>query len=145
MRAKIVNSKIVKQLSAWLPVILWAFLIFHFSSGTIPVASTVYWQDFAVKKFGHVLLFGILSVFVYRAFRINKVNRRNAAILAVVIATFYGATDEYHQFFTQGREARIRDVFIDSIGATLIVLAVYYLPPTFSKKMYAVAEKFNLT
>ncbi len=139
------REKIVKQLNAWLPVVLWAFLIFRFSSGTIPVASAVYWQDFAVKKFGHVLLFGILSVFVYRAFRINKVNRKNAAIWAVVIATFYGATDEYHQFFTQGREARIRDVFIDSVGATLIVLAVYYLPPTFSKKVYAVAEKFNLT
>ncbi len=138
------REKIVKQLNAWLPVILWAILIFRFSSGTIPIASTIYWQDFAVKKFGHVLLFGILAVLVYRAFRINKMNKRNAAIWAVVIATFYGATDEYHQFFTQGREARIRDVFIDCGGATLIILALYYLPPTFSKKIYAIAAKLDL-
>lgn len=134
------REKIEKQLSAWLPVILWALLIFHFSSGTIPVASTIYWQDFAVKKTGHVLLFGAMSILIYRALRMNKVDRKRAAVLAVILSTLYGATDEFHQMFTQGRESRIRDVFIDGLGATLVVLVVYYLPPGFSNKIYKLIE-----
>jgi hypothetical protein len=140
----VMKSNIFRGLNAWLPVILWALLIFHFSSGTVPVASTVYWQDFAVKKTGHVLLFGALSILIYRALRINRIARKDAAILAVVLATFYGATDEYHQMFTQGRESRVRDIFIDGGGATLVILAAYYLPPRLSKKIYSLAEKFDL-
>lgn len=138
------HTKIIKQIYAWLPVILWAALIFHFSSGTIPIASTVYWKDFAVKKTGHVLLFGAMAILVYRALRMNKVGKKKAAIWAVILATFYGGTDEFHQMFTQGREARVRDVFIDCGGATLVTLAVYYLPPKLSKKLYKLVERFDI-
>lgn len=139
------RGKILKQLSAWLPVILWAFLIFRFSSGTVPLASSIYWQDFAVKKTGHVLLFGALAILIYRALRMDGVNRKKAAIWAVLLAFIYGVSDEYHQMFTQGRESRVRDVFIDGGGSILIILAAYYLPPKLSKKMYAIVEKFGLT
>ena len=139
------KRRIFTQISAWLPVVLWAALIFHFSSGKVPVASAVYWQDFAIKKTGHVLLFGAMAILLYRAFRIDKLSRKDAAILAVVLATFYGGTDEFHQMFTQGREARVRDVFIDAGGATLSVLAAYYLPPKMPKKIYSLLNEFNLT
>jgi len=112
------SNKLLKQFSAWLPVLLWAILIFHFSSGTIPVASSVLWQDFAVKKTGHILLFGALGILVYRALIINGIEKKKALIWAIILATIYGASDEFHQMFTQGREARIRDVFIDGIGAS---------------------------
>lgn len=128
------RSKILKQISAWLPVILWSALIFKFSSGTIPKASPVFWEDFAVKKTGHILLFGALSLFLYRALRMNNFSKKKSAILAVIITIFYGASDEFHQTFTQGRTPRIRDVFIDGVGATLVTLATYYLPDKVSKK-----------
>ncbi|HKB88358.1 MAG TPA: VanZ family protein [Patescibacteria group bacterium] len=138
------RAKVVKQISAWLPVILWGALIFHFSSGTVPVASNIYWKDFAVKKTGHMLLFGAMSILIYRGLRMSGIDRKRSAIWAVFLATFYGATDEYHQMFTQGREARVRDVFIDSIGATLVILSTYYLLPKFSKKVQVIISKFNL-
>lgn len=139
------RGKILKQLSAWLPVLFWAFLIFRFSSGTIPLASSVYWQDFAVKKTGHVLLFGALAILIYRALRMDKVDRKRSAIWAVLLAFLYGLSDEYHQMFTQGREPRLRDVFIDGAGSILVILAAYYLPSKLSKKMYAIVEKLGLT
>src|SRR6185369_6634102 len=111
------KKKILSQISLWLPVVLWIGLIFRFPSGTVPVASQVYWQDFAVKKTGHVLLFGALSVLIYRGLIGSGMNKKKAAIWAIILSTFYGATDEFHQMFTQGRESRIRDIFIDGIGA----------------------------
>lgn len=138
------KDKIIRKLILWLPPLLWGYLIFHFSSGKIPVASAVYWQDFAVKKTGHVLLFGFMAILVYRALRGEGVDRFKAAIWAVGLATFYGATDEYHQMFTQGREARVRDVFIDGVGATIAAFVTYQLLPKLPKEFKIVAEKLNL-
>jgi VanZ family protein len=130
------NSLLI-QFVAWFPVILWAYMIFHFSSGTVPIASSTLWQDFAVKKTGHVILFGVLAVLVYRALRINKIDRGNAALLAVVLATSYGASDEFHQMYTQGRESRIRDIFIDGLGASLIISIIYKFYAKLPKKFRA--------
>ena len=134
----------LKKLSLWLPPILWAALIFHFSSGKVFVASTVYWQDFTVKKTGHVLLFGFLAILVFRALRGEGVERKKALIWAVIIATFYGGTDEFHQMFTQGREATVRDVLIDGVGAGFFGYLTYYLLPKTTKEIKLYAERLNL-
>lgn len=140
----IVNKNLFIQISAWLPVVLWMVLIFSLSNGSIPAASSVHWQDFAVKKTGHVLLFGILSLLTYRALRINKVVKKNAAIISILVATLYGATDEYHQLFTTGRESRMRDVFIDAMGAIFVIGILYIIPSKISKKMYTFLESLDL-
>lgn len=138
------KSIFYKKVSLWLPPILWMALIFHFSSGTVPVASTVYWQDFTIKKTGHVLLFGFLAILFYRALRGEGINRKKALIWAIILSTFYGATDEYHQMFTQGREARVRDVFIDGAGATVAAFLTYKFLPNLPKKLKIYAERLNL-
>lgn len=138
------KDKIIRRLSLWAPPILWAYLIFHFSSGKIPIASAVQWQDFAVKKTGHVLLFGFLAILLYRSLRGEGLSRLKAAVWSVAIASFYGGTDEFHQMFTQGRESRVRDVFIDAAGATLAVYLTYYLLPKLPKELKILAGKFDL-
>jgi VanZ family protein len=139
-----VKNKTLKLIDLWLPPLLWAALIFHFSSGTIPVASPVYWQDFTIKKIGHVLLFGALAVLVYRALRGEGLSRKKAALWSVVIAFFYGGTDEFHQRFTQGREATVRDVFIDGFGAGVVIYLIYQFLPKLPKKIQKFLLEFNL-
>lgn len=140
-----VKTKIIKFLNLWLPVIVWAVLIFRFSSGTVPVASQIYWQDFAVKKVGHFLLFGVFAVLTYRALIGQGLSRKKAAFWAVNLAFLYGATDEYHQMFTQGRESRIRDVVIDGIGAGIIIFLIYRFLPRFPKKFQAFLLQFGIS
>ena len=41
----------------------------------------------------------------------------NAGLLAILVSVIYGASDEFHQGFTPGREPRVRDVVFDTIGA----------------------------
>lgn len=139
-----VRTKIIKSFNLWLPVILWASLIFKFSSGVVPMASSNYWQDFAIKKAGHFLMFGALAVFLYRALIGQGLSRKNAAIWAVATAFFYGATDEYHQMFTQGREAKVRDVLIDGIGAGVVIYIIYRFFVKLPKKIQAFLLKFGI-
>jgi VanZ family protein len=139
-----VKIKIIKSLSLWLPVVLWAGLIFKFSSGTVPSASQIYWQDFAVKKIGHFLLFGILAVLIYRALIGQGLSRKKAAVWAVTMAFLYGATDEYHQMFTQGREAKVRDVLIDGVGAGMVIYFIYRFFPNLPKKFQNFLLQFGI-
>lgn len=139
-----VEKKIIKFLNLWLPPVLWAALIFNFSSGTVPSASQIYWQDFAVKKVAHFLLFGVLAVLIYRALIGQGMSRKNAAIWAVLSAFFYGATDEYHQMFTQGREARMRDVLIDGLGGMAVIYTIYRFFPKLPKKVQAFLLEFGI-
>ncbi len=140
-----VKTRLLKFLNLWLPVMAWAVIIFKFSSGVVPVASNVFWQDFAVKKFGHVVLFGILALLVYRGLTGEGVGKKKAAIWAIFLAFFYGATDEYHQMFTQGREARIRDVFIDGAGAGATIFAIYYYFSALPKEIRLFLVKLGLS
>ena len=109
--------RILKFLNYWLPPVVWATVIFLFSSLTVTPSTEIYWQDFIVKKTAHVVEYGIFAALLYRALRGHGVEKLDAVLLAILIAVIYGATDEFHQSFTPGREPRVRDVVFDTIGA----------------------------
>jgi len=102
-----------RVLSLWLPVFVWAALIFAFSS--IPSLSTgLGTWDTVLRKGAHIAEYAILGSLLYRALG------REALALAVGIA--YAATDELHQRFVHGRHSSPVDVAIDAIGLALGML-----------------------
>lgn len=116
----------MKLLKYWLPPILWGLIIFSFSSLQVGSSNEIYWKDFVIKKTAHIVEYAILAVLLYRAMISSDVEKKKAIIFTILIVSLYGFTDEFHQSFTPGREPRIRDVIIDTIGGALGVL-------TFSK------------
>ena len=100
-------------LTVWLPVIVWAVVIFTFSS--IPSLSTGLgvW-DTILRKGAHVTEYAILGALLYRALG------REPLALAAGIA--YAGTDELHQHFVRGRHASPVDVAIDAVGVSLGML-----------------------
>lgn len=101
----------------WSPPILWSLIIFSFSSLQVGSSSEIYWKDFLVKKMAHLIEYAILAVLLYRAMINSNINKNKSIIFSLILASIYGLTDEFHQSFTPGREPRIRDVIIDTIGA----------------------------
>jgi VanZ family protein len=123
------KEKLIKILKFWLPVLLWMGIIFIFSSYPTSRASEVHWEDFIVKKTAHIIEYGFLATLVYRAFINNGVNKQKASYYAILVAAFYGFTDELHQSFTPGREPTLRDVIFDTLGAiSAVYLVLRYLP-----------------
>jgi len=51
---------------------------------------------------------------------------KKAIISSAIIAMLYAFSDEYHQTFVFGREGKLKDVGIDSIGILLSGLMWYY-------------------
>lgn len=82
-----------------------------------------------------MILFATLAILIYRGLIGQGVSRKKAAILGVIFSFVYGISDEVHQMFTQGREARFRDTMIDGVGATLAMYIVYKFISSLPKKM----------
>jgi VanZ family protein len=112
-------------LASWLPVILWAGVIFGLSS--IPSLSTGWglW-DFILRKIAHMVEFAILTALLIRAFvrTWNSLPVQTVIRWCAVLAILYAGLDEFHQGFVPGRVRSFPDVLIDSCGV-LLVLLVY--------------------
>jgi VanZ family protein len=82
--------------------------------------STLQMIHFAVRKAAHLLEYAILGVLLFRAIRGDRTGWTwRWALSAVVIATLYAVTDEWHQSFVPTRTPSGWDVLIDTSGATL--------------------------
>ena len=99
----------------WLPVVVWAAVIFTFSS--IPSLSTgLGTWDMLLRKAAHMTEYAILGALLLRALG------RELPALAIGIA--YAITDEIHQHFVEGRHASPFDVALDGVGVAVGIFLV---------------------
>jgi VanZ family protein len=91
-------------------------VIFYVSSLSRPLPElTAHVSD----KVLHSIEYGGLAVLFVRALWREGVNWRDAALAAVVLASLYGASDEYHQAFVPNRNSTVSDWVADSFGASV--------------------------
>jgi hypothetical protein len=109
-------------LSYWFPPIAWVVTIFVLSSLTFASHEPGFPHE---DKFFHAGLFALLSMLFFFAFFYERGLRwAKAALLAILMTSAYGATDEFHQRFTPGRNCDIRDWMADTVGSTVVLLTV---------------------
>jgi len=139
------NGKLIERLlKFWLPVAIWAVVIFSFSSLPTIKASSLYWREFVIKKTAHIVIYAVLSTLLYRALKESGVEKKEAGIYAIILAILYGVSDEFHQAFTPGREPTARDVFFDTGGAVLAIYSLWKLLPKAPKKLKVLAHRLQL-
>lgn len=112
----------------WLPVVIWAAVILSVSNDSFSADDTQGWLhslfgrelphavNFAMRKSGHVIGYGILAALVHRA------HGRLAVVFAIVLAV--ASLDEYGQARTASRSGTAWDVLLDLFGAALAVLII---------------------
>jgi VanZ family protein len=105
----------------WLPVVLWAALIFAFSAQPNLRFAQADSVDFVVRKAGHMLVFGVLAILLWRALMSAQTSR--PIVWSWLLTAAYAGSDEFHQSFTSGRHPSPLDVGIDAAGA-LIALCI---------------------
>ena len=72
-----------------------------------------------IDKLFHFVEYFILGALLVRAFAnsSDKANFKLILLLSILIASIYGALDEFHQRFIPGRSPEIFDIFSDIIGS----------------------------
>jgi VanZ family protein len=133
-------------LSYWIPAILVAILISTFSTRyftdeqtgrvILPVLHWLFpWASHrmlhlmhaGIRKLAHVTEFGVFSAAVFRGVRCGRTGWQvRWALATLVIAAGYAGLDEWHQSFVPLRHATPRDVAIDTLGALLAQVMVWW-------------------
>jgi len=105
----------MKLFKLWAPVLVWAGVIFYFSS--IPDLKTNLKYDFLLRKTGHIFEYFILTFLLYRAFSGScKMNNFRLFMYPAVFSFIYAASDEIHQYFILSRNCSMHDLLVDSVG-----------------------------
>ncbi len=113
-------------LKGWLPVFLWAGLIFYLSS--VPNLESGFEADFFLRKAAHIFEYAVLAILLFNAFsRSFEKKQKQPSFKTVVFYVFlisflYAVSDEFHQTFVFGRSGNIKDVLIDSVGIILGII-----------------------
>ena len=123
-----------QRLWLWAPPLAYMGLIFHISSESNPMPDLT---ATAWDKALHLVEYGGLGFLLCRAFSGEGVALNIAAISAAIVASMYGASDEWHQLFTPGRSSDVHDWLTDTIGGGLgaaahlfsVVLSMASRPP----------------
>jgi VanZ family protein len=78
-------------------------------------------------KLVHMLMYAGLSALLVRAWAggLGRPVALRVAVLAVLLSTAYGVTDEIHQHFVPPRQMDALDLVADGIGATLAATLLY--------------------
>jgi VanZ family protein len=123
------------RIISWLLVILWAGVIFFMSSRTDTgltedmniISMAIEWlkaQQLALfgdgvdilMPFAHFCEYMVFGALLVNSLRLHMPLGR-AMLVAVVLASVYGVTDEIHQHFVPGRVCDPLDWLVDTIGA----------------------------
>lgn len=135
------NSEGAQHRRLLLPT-LWAILIFftscfyissqswiHFVQHFLPPASrecfAPFWNAYALffVKGWHFTEYAILSTLLYTGLRSRlALPPKRACLIAWLSCVLYAASDEWHQTFVPPRDGCLRDVLIDTAGASLAAL-----------------------
>jgi VanZ family protein len=102
-----------ERVSRWAPVLLWAGVIFAFSSIPSLTTGLGLW-DLALRKCAHAAEYAALGALLLRA--------TGRAWLALALGSAYAVTDEIHQHFVHGRVGSPVDWAIDTAGVAVGVL-----------------------
>ena len=133
---------------AWLPALVWLGLIAVESTASLSAENTgkilypllhylfhldpVRFQIWhaVLRKTGHVIGYGMLSLLLFRAWRATLPVRNNPrwsrvwSGVAVVMTTLVASLDEWHQSFIPSRTGTVRDVLLDTtagIGTQILL------------------------
>jgi VanZ family protein len=90
--------------------------IFYFSSQTdpLPAITEQVWD-----KALHAATYALLAALLCRALFGEGLRSATTLVMAALIASAYGAADEYHQSFVTGRDADVADWMVDALGALI--------------------------
>ena len=115
---------------AWAPAVIYAALIFHFSSESnpLPVLTTNVWD-----KALHAVEYAGLALLVSHAWQQEGVGRGWMLVLAMIVTMLYAASDEVHQLWVPGRESSVFDWSADAIGGAAGAAFFYGVVSGFSR------------
>ena len=139
-----------RVLGQWLPVVFWLIVIMlestdmmsgqHTGSFLLPLLTRIFGRidpasfdclHHLLRKSGHFIGYGILSLLLFRALRSTVTPRLvRVGLLSVALTGVVASLDEWHQTFIPSRTGCVQDVVLDTTAGAcvqLVLLGVLYV------------------
>ena len=81
----------------------------------------VFKYSYPIRKFAHFTIYFILGILVFMYLN-EYIKNKPIIIYSFLICFVYACTDEFHQYFVDGRYCSFIDVLIDSLGSLTSIL-----------------------
>lgn len=101
----------MRKILRFVPSLLWMAIIFYFSSQSTSGIDTGQVSRFLFFKSLHVIEYAILYLLLFAGLYTHS--------LSFSIGYLYALSDEFHQRFIPGREGKLSDTLIDTLGLLL--------------------------
>jgi VanZ family protein len=130
-RTTFTAKRLPRILMLWAPVVAWMVLIFLLSAQSQYPTPKSRILDLLIEKTAHTVEYAILAALLVRALRPSRSSSRSMYAIAILAASVYALSDEFHQRFVPGRSADWADILFDWIGAMIgAALALYCFEPS---------------
>ena len=113
---KSISKNIFTNFKSFIPIFLWASLIFFFSHQPGLASGFANSWDFFLRKTAHIFEFAVLTFLLIRNLEERNLDFKKALALSFILAALFAVSDEYHQTFISAREGKISDIGIDTLG-----------------------------
>ena len=127
----------MKKVLSIILVILWMIVIFLFSNQNSidsTESTNLIYRLFGIntdsififvliRKFAHLIEYLILGLLVYNMFK--NFNIKRIYICTILFCIIYSCIDEIHQLFIPGREGKLIDCFIDTLGSSIGLIFIF--------------------
>jgi len=122
-------------LRSWWPALLWAAVIFVLSTGSFSSQQTGRFIGPILRwLFPSASAERLVFMLIYRGVRHSRPDWRwNSALGAWLIAAAYSGLDEFHQVFVASRGPSVWDALLDSAGALVALLTLFFLRRLFER------------
>jgi len=139
----------MKKVIKFIFIVIWMMLIFSFSNQNGTISSNmsggiidnfisfleklgIIFSDevvnilgFLIRKVAHFTLYFILGLLWMSLLKEYSISLKTQVIYAVLLCVLYACSDEIHQLFVSGRDGKLLDVLIDTMGSLSSSLLVY--------------------
>lgn len=109
----------MKKIIRFLPAVLWMVFIFYLSGKATTGIPGTRTERFLILKSFHLIEYAFLALLLFFAFLKYR--------YTIISAYLYALSDELHQSFISGREARFRDTLIDLLGIFIGIMLIKLL------------------
>ena len=124
------NRPLIRFLFSWLPVVLWAAIIFLFSANPDPYKYLPEAWRYLIPireisdsslaellgQLMHFLEYAVLSFLMARALHHTLPSSQKINLLTIIFTMIFALSDEIHQLFVPGRTFQVIDLIIDFLG-----------------------------
>ena len=112
---------IFKFINVTILLLYCSFIYWLSSKPAIPMPMLFLHQD----KIHHLGAYFIMGVLAWRCFRMYLSKPVLIGLCSVLFCSLYGASDEWHQSFVEGRTADVFDWVADTLGAMIALAFVW--------------------